>query len=78
MGKQLWLMRSDGSEPRALTEDAEWHYSNPTWSPDGSRLVVQVVSLTEPEALPALWQVDIEKGEWTELVSPGTQPVWLN
>ncbi|MCZ7674528.1 MAG: hypothetical protein M5U34_49080 [Chloroflexi bacterium] len=23
---------------------------------------MQVVSLTEPEALPALWQVDIERG----------------
>ena len=77
MGKQLWLMRPDGSEAAAITEDAEIHYNNPAWSPDGAQIVVQGYYLAEPEASPTLWLVDVAAGELEELVSPGTQPTWL-
>ncbi len=39
---QLWLMNSDGSDPRLLVEVySEMHGIGPMWSPDGSRLVFQ-------------------------------------
>ncbi|MBE2223180.1 MAG: PD40 domain-containing protein [Anaerolineae bacterium] len=77
MGNQLWLMRPDGSEAVNLTEDAEVHYNNPAWSPDGSQLVMQGFSLAEPEAAPSLWLVDVASGLLEEIVLSGMQPTWL-
>jgi len=77
MGKQLWLMRPDGSETRAITENADIHYNNPAWSPDGTQIVMQGYALAEPQASPVLWLVDVASGEMVELTSPGIQPVWL-
>ena len=77
MGKQFWLMRPDGSDPISLTEDADLHYNNPAWSPDGTQLAVQVFNQIEPELDQALWLVDVETGEMEALVSPGILPVWL-
>jgi Tol biopolymer transport system component len=77
MGKQLWLMRPDGSDSRAITENADIHYNNPTWSPDGAQLAVQGYALAEPEASPVVWLVDVESGELEKLTAPGLQPVWL-
>ncbi|NHZ71854.1 MAG: hypothetical protein GWP17_02060 [Aquificales bacterium] len=77
MGKQLWLMRPDGSGAVGITENADIHYNNPSWSPDGEQIVVQAYFLTETESSPGLWLVDVESGELEELVSPGIQPVWL-
>ncbi|PIE81923.1 MAG: hypothetical protein CSA11_02075 [Chloroflexi bacterium] len=77
MGKQLWLMRPDGSEATAITENADIHYNNPTWSPDGSQIVVQGYFLTEPEAEPHLWLVNVETREIEEMEVAGIQPAWL-
>jgi Tol biopolymer transport system component len=76
MGKQLWLMRADGSGATAVTQNADVHFSSPSWSPDGEQLVVQAYNLVEPGALPGLWLVDVASGEMTALVEPGKQPVW--
>lgn len=77
MGKQLWLMRPDGSDSRSLTEDSDMHHNNPSWSPDGNQIVVQGFLQTEPNSSPGLWLVDVESGDLEELASPGIQPVWL-
>lgn len=77
MGKQLWLMRPDGSEARGITENADIHYNNPAWSPDGAQIVMQGYALAEPQAAPVLWLVDVANGKLAELTSPGIQPVWL-
>jgi Tol biopolymer transport system component len=77
MGKQLWLMRPDGSEPISITENADMHYNNPAWSPDGTQIVMQGFNQAEPNSFPMLWVVDVETEELEALVSPGIQPVWL-
>lgn len=77
MGKQLWLMRPDGTDAAAITENSDIHYNNPAWSPDGAQIVMQGYFLTEPEADPGLWLVDVETGDLEEFISPGVQPVWL-
>jgi imidazolonepropionase-like amidohydrolase/Tol biopolymer transport system component len=38
-GDNLWIMNADGSEPRAVTDEAEHLVHNPAWSPDGHYLV---------------------------------------
>jgi Tol biopolymer transport system component/imidazolonepropionase-like amidohydrolase len=37
-GDNLWIMNADGSEPHAVTDEAEHLVHNPSWSPDGQYL----------------------------------------
>jgi Tol biopolymer transport system component/imidazolonepropionase-like amidohydrolase len=37
----LWLMNSDGSEPRPLTEEKDAVYSSPSWAPDGQYVLAR-------------------------------------
>jgi TolB protein len=77
MGKQLWLMRPDGSEMTQLTNEPELHHGPPSWSPDGRWLVFQRYALAEPNAEPGVWLFDVNTQELHRLVEPGTQPAWL-
>ena len=38
-GDNLWIMNADGSDPHAVTDEAEHLVHNPAWSPDGIYLV---------------------------------------
>ena len=38
-GDNLWVMNADGSDPHAVTDEAEHIVHNPSWSPDGNYLV---------------------------------------
>jgi Tol biopolymer transport system component len=78
MGKQIWIIRADGSgEARYLTADPDIHYGLPTWSPDGLTLAFQQFPLKEIGVLPTISLLDVESGEIQDLVNPGRQPVWL-
>jgi TolB protein len=77
MGKQLWLMRPDGSEAHYLTNEPDMHHSLPAWSPDGRYLLYQRYPLKEMGAQPGVWRLDVETGQTTELTTPGNRPTWL-
>jgi Tol biopolymer transport system component len=77
MGKQLGLMRPDGSDVRFLTNDVEVHHGVPAWSPDGRYLLFQRYPLSEPDAQPGIWLLEIETGTLREVVTPGSRPAWL-
>jgi TolB protein len=76
-GKQLWLMRANGSDARPLTTDADINYAMPAWSPDGRYLAFQRYPLTEAWADPAIWLYDTVTGEMRQLAPAGLQPTWL-
>ncbi len=76
-GRQLWLMRPDGSESRALTYDYSINYGPPKWSPDSRYLLFQRFDTDEPDSDPSIWLLDTETGQEKELVSSGMQPAWL-
>ncbi len=38
-GDNLWIMNADGSDPHAVSDEAEHIVHNPAWSPDGDYLV---------------------------------------
>ena len=42
----LWVMNSDGSEPRAVFTDPAVRVTDPTWTPDGQYIVVQRTPIT--------------------------------
>ena len=76
-GRQLWLMRPDGSESRALTNDSGVFHGPPSWSPDGAYLLFQRYDLTNPAARPEVWQLRLADGGQTLIAPGGYLPAWL-
>lgn len=77
MGKQIWLMRPDGSEARYLTNDTEINFGLPAWSPDSRYLLYQRYSLKELGAQPSIWLLDTQTERTQELITSGNRPTWL-
>lgn len=77
LGKQLWVMRGDGSEARALTAEPEFDHGQPAWSPDGSYLLFHKLPLRGPDIVLSVWVLDVARGEQWEIVRPGQRPLWL-
>jgi Tol biopolymer transport system component len=77
LGKQLWLMRGDGSEVRALTADPAFDHGQPVWSPDGRYLLFHKLPLKGPEIILSVWVIDTQTGELWEVARPGQRPVWM-
>jgi len=77
MGRQIWIMRADGSGAFALTNDPKIHFGEISWSLDGRFLLYQQYDLGGLYAKPTVWLVEIATRERTEIASPGTLPAWL-
>ena len=74
-GRQLWLMRADGSDARALTDDPAITHGPPRWSPDGRALLFQRY---DPAAeTTSVWRLDIATGAETRVVEDGYLPAWV-
>jgi Tol biopolymer transport system component len=76
-GKQIGLMRPDGSEVQFLTDDIDVHHGSPTWSSDGRILLFQRYPLNEADAQPGIWILSVETGAAQEVITPGRMPTWL-
>ena len=77
-GSQIWLMRSDGSDARALTNDPEADFGEPHWSPDGRFLVYQKTPLKDPDLKLSVWLLNVESGESWQAVESGQRPAWFS
>lgn len=77
LGRQLWLMRSDGSDSRALTSGGNRNHAHLRWSADGTRLAFVVFDATNPDRPPEVWWMNLESGEEQELVAGGFAPEWI-
>lgn len=75
--KQLWLMRSDGSQARPLTNDPAIDHGPPVWSPDGKALLFHKFPLKGPEIVISVWMLDVASGAQQQIASPGQRPQWL-
>lgn len=75
-GRQLWLMRADGSEARALTQDLNVHYGPPAWSADGRYLLFQRYDTGAANAAPGIWLLEVSAGRLTLMVENGILPAW--
>ena len=76
MGKQLVMMRSDGSDVFPLTDELDVEHLQPAWSPDDRDLVFQRLPLQESAAPSEIWRIDVQNGQGASLVS-GRLPGWL-
>lgn len=65
----LWVMSTDGTKPRAITEEKEHLVHNPAWSPDGEYLVAKK-DFTSTRSIPAgeIWLFHLGGGDGLQLV----------
>ncbi|MCC6604449.1 MAG: PD40 domain-containing protein [Anaerolineae bacterium] len=76
-GRQLWLMRADGSEAHALTNDLTQHFGPPSWSPDGRYLLFQQYNATTPDQPPTIQLLEVATGSLTQITPHGLLPTFL-
>jgi TolB protein len=75
--RQLWIMRADGSDARALADDPAVNYGPPSWSSDGRFLIFQQIEQDDFDGAPSVWRLDVQTGE-KELIAHGAmQPSWV-
>ena len=74
-GDNLWIMKADGSEPRAVTEEKEHLVHNPYWSPDGQYLVAKK-GFMSTRSIPAgeIWMFHIGGGGGLQLTERPNGP----
>ncbi|MGH9894139.1 MAG: amidohydrolase family protein, partial [bacterium] len=64
----LWLIRPDGTEPRAITNETKFLVGSPAWSPDGNYLAVRKGESSLD--LSELWLYHREGGKGVQLTRP--------
>jgi Tol biopolymer transport system component len=76
-GRQLWLMRADGSEAHALTADPLYHHGTFVWRPDGRALVFMRSDATDPSQATEIWTINVDGTGARRLVLGGYVPAWM-
>ncbi len=76
-GRQLWLMRSDGSQPHPLTNDPYFNHFEFAWNPNGQQLAFVRFNQTDLTEPPEIWLIDPETTRAYRLVAGGYAPQWI-
>ncbi len=74
MGKQLWVMRADGSDAHALTAEPAHHYGPPVWTTDNDTMLAARYA---KDGTNGIWSISIAKGTMRLIVPHAYQPRWL-
>jgi Tol biopolymer transport system component len=81
-GRQLWLMRPDGTGAHALTNDPLYNQSAFAWSPDGALLAYMRFNTNDPGAPAEIWLIGVDGAGNAVASGPrqlvqGYLPEWL-
>lgn len=77
LGRQLWLMRPDGSDAHQLSDEPFYGHSSLAWSPDSSAIVYmrkEQIDISKPGEI---WLYEIRGGEARQLIVGGYLPRWI-
>ena len=76
-GRQIWLMRADGSEARPLTDDTTKLHTSLAWSLDSQRLVFMRRSASDFSQPAEIVWLDISEPQLSPIVEGGFLPRWI-
>jgi len=76
-GDQIWVLRTDGTDARVLTDAPAVLHGSLNWSADGNLLLYDLYSLETFPLQSSLQLIDVRSGEVTDLRLYGYNPKWL-
>lgn len=76
LGRQLWLMRADGGEAHALTNEPTYNHSAVVWSADETTLFYMRYNAGDPVAPVEIWSIQRD-GSNARAITTGYLPEWV-
>jgi TolB protein len=76
-GRQLWLMRADGSQARPLSTEPLFNHSAFQWSADEAQLVYMRFNAAEPGTPAEIWLMNADGTGARRLAVGGYLPQWV-
>ena len=77
LGKQLWLMNSDGSGLHLIVIDPAFSHGGYRWDPYSEKIIFQRFNLGDPDATPEVWVWSMEDEQVQSIAQNAWQPDWL-
>jgi Tol biopolymer transport system component len=77
LGRQLWVMKDDGSGAQPLTNEPDYNHSAIAWSPDSTQLVYMRFNQANMSLPAEIWLIGVDGSNPHELVTGGYAPQWL-
>ena len=77
LGRQIWMMKPDGSNPRPITNEADYNHYDIAWSLDGLVLAYVRFNQAKLSDPPELWMIGADGGNPVQLVIGGYSPLWI-
>ncbi len=77
LGRQVWLMRPDGTQARQLTDDPNFNHSALAWSPDSTRLAYMRFNQIDIARPAEIWWIDVSLADPQLLSEGGYLPQWI-
>ncbi len=76
-GRQLWLMRADGSQARPLTAAGRYHHLAFSWKGDGQALLYMRTDRQDLAAPPEIWFYNLQADQAQRIAVGGFAPQWI-
>lgn len=73
---QIYVMNTDGSGPKRLTNVNNGDACGPAWSPDGRKIAYYAFAQTQPSRNPEIWMMDADGANPKKLTEHGMDPTW--
>jgi len=77
LGRQLWLMRSDGTGAKQITQTSEYNHFSISWSPDSKILTFVRMDQNNLTQSPEIWLYEIDTESLILLETQGYLPQWV-
>ena len=76
-GRQLWIMRADGTQAQPLTEAPNYNHAGVEWNRSGTRLTYIRFLQVKLDSPPEVWWLDLENEEQSMLIEGGYASKWM-
>ena len=73
---QIYVMNSDGTSPKRITDHKNGDACGPAWSPDGKKIAYYAFAQTQPSRNPEIWLMDADGSNPKKLIDHGMDPAW--
>jgi Tol biopolymer transport system component len=73
---QIYVMNSDGSAQKRITDIKTGDACGPAWSPDGTKIAYYAFANPQPSRNPGIWVINADGSNPNKLTDHGMDPSW--